>query len=92
MTRHVHPVHIRISGWRYAGWRGTFYPQGLRRADELQFATRAVQTIEINGTHYSLQAPDSYARWYGATPTGFLFSINGARYLTHMLSANVPLS
>lgn len=85
MTRHAHPVHIGISGWRYAGWRGTFYPKGLRQADELSFAARAVQTIEINGTHYSLQSPDSFARWYDATPAGFVFSVKGARYLTHML-------
>ncbi|QYD72274.1 DUF72 domain-containing protein [Paraburkholderia edwinii] len=78
-------LHIGISGWRYEGWRGTFYPKGLRQADELQFASRAVQTIEINGTHYSLQSLNSYRKWYDETPDGFVFSVKGARYLTHML-------
>ncbi|WP_345817171.1 DUF72 domain-containing protein (plasmid) [Paraburkholderia sp. PREW-6R] len=84
-NRHTPHTRIGISGWRYAGWRGTFYPQGLRQADELAFASRAVQTIEINGTHYSLQSPSSYRQWYEATPDRFVFSLKGARYLTHML-------
>jgi uncharacterized protein YecE (DUF72 family) len=84
ITRSVH-LHIGISGWRYDGWRGTFYPKGLRQADELQFASRAVRTIEINGTHYSLQSLGSYRKWYDETPDGFVFSVKGARYLTHML-------
>jgi uncharacterized protein YecE (DUF72 family) len=78
-------VRIGISGWRYDGWRGTFYPQGLRQADELRYASRAVAAIEINGTHYSLQPLASYQRWYDETPDDFLFGIKGARYLTHML-------
>ena len=47
-------IRIGISGWNYGGWRGTFYPRGLRHADELFFASRQIDTIEINGTHYSL--------------------------------------
>ncbi|WP_246641935.1 DUF72 domain-containing protein [Paraburkholderia edwinii] len=85
MTPRGGNLHIGISGWRYEGWRGTFYPKGLRQADELQFASRAVQTIEINGTHYSLQSLNSYRKWYDETPDGFVFSVKGARYLTHML-------
>lgn len=78
-------IHIGISGWRYAGWRGVFYPQGLAQARELAFASRAVDTIEINGSHYSLQTIGSYRSWYEATPDGFIFSVKGPRYLTHML-------
>ncbi|WP_083615496.1 DUF72 domain-containing protein [Paraburkholderia sp. SOS3] len=85
MTTRNAKIQIGISGWRYEGWRGTFYPKGLRQADELQFASRAVQTIEINGTHYSLQSLDSYRKWYDETPDDFVFSVKGARYLTHML-------
>lgn len=78
-------IRIGISGWRYAGWRGVFYPKGLAQARELAFASRAVDTIEINGSHYSLQTVDSYRAWHDATPEGFVFSVKGPRYLTHML-------
>lgn len=77
-------IHIGISGWRYAPWRGVFYPKGLRQADELQFASRALPTIEINGSFYALQRPASYAAWYEATPPGFVFSVKGNRYITHI--------
>ncbi|TWG88411.1 uncharacterized protein YecE (DUF72 family) [Cupriavidus gilardii J11] len=78
-------IRIGISGWRYEGWRGVFYPKGLAQARELEFASRAVQTIEINGSHYSLQTIDSYRAWHDATPDDFVFSVKGPRYLTHML-------
>ena len=78
-------IHIGISGWRYAGWRGVFYPKGLRQASELAYASRAVDTIEINGSHYSLQTIDSYRSWHDAVPEDFVFSVKGPRYLTHML-------
>ncbi|WP_116134805.1 DUF72 domain-containing protein [Trinickia diaoshuihuensis] len=78
-------ILIGISGWRYAGWRGVFYPKGLSQARELAYASRAVDTIEINGSHYSLQTIGSYRSWYEATPEHFVFSVKGPRYLTHML-------
>ncbi|SEJ17329.1 DUF72 domain-containing protein [Paraburkholderia diazotrophica] len=78
-------IRIGISGWRYSGWRGVFYPEGLAQKRELEFASRAVDTIEINGSHYSLQTVESYLSWYDATPRNFLFSVKGPRYLTHML-------
>jgi uncharacterized protein YecE (DUF72 family) len=83
----AHMTHIRIgiSGWRYAGWRNTFYPPKLAQRRELEFASRQVQTIEINGSHYALQSPQSYANWCEATPRDFVFSVKGPRYLTHML-------
>jgi uncharacterized protein YecE (DUF72 family) len=77
-------VWIGISGWRYAPWRGVFYPPDLTQGRELEFASRALPTIEINGSFYSLQRPESYARWYRETPAGFLFSVKGGRYITHM--------
>ncbi|WP_040263065.1 DUF72 domain-containing protein [Pseudomonas massiliensis] len=76
-------IRIGISGWRYAPWRGDFYPKGLAQANELAFASRAVRAIEINGSFYALQAPDRYAQWYTATPQGFMFSVKGPRYVTH---------
>ncbi|MGF6855279.1 uncharacterized protein YecE (DUF72 family) [Paraburkholderia sp. CI3] len=78
-------VRIGISGWRYQGWRGSFYPEDLKHAAELQYASALFGTIEINGTHYSLQSLGSWQRWYAQTPDGFVFGIKGARYLTHML-------
>lgn len=77
-------IQIGISGWLYGGWRGSFYPKGLRHRDELSYASRHFDTIEINGTHYSLQRPDSFARWRDETPAGFTFAVKGSRFITHM--------
>src|SRR3954465_15921505 len=77
-------IRIGISGWRYAGWRGVFYPPGLPQRRELEFASRAVPTIEINGSFYSLQRPECYDSWYHQTPEDFVFSVKGGRYITHM--------
>lgn len=77
-------TRIGISGWRYEPWRGVFYPQGLRQDRELEFASRAVNSIEINGSFYSLQTPESYRNWYAATPKDFVFSVKGPRFITHM--------
>jgi uncharacterized protein YecE (DUF72 family) len=78
-------IYIGISGWRYEPWRGVFYPEGLVQHSELEYASRQLPTIEINGSFYSLQRPDSYAAWYAATPPGFMFSVKGNRFLTHIL-------
>ena len=76
-------IRIGISGWRYEPWRGVFYPEDLVQARELEFASRALPTIEINGSFYALQRPESYAAWYEATPPGFMFSVKGNRFITH---------
>ena len=78
-------IRIGISGWRYAPWRGVFYPKTLTQNRELEFASRVLPTIEINGSFYSLQRPESYAAWYAATPPNFVFSVKGNRYITHIL-------
>ena len=78
-------IHIGISGWRYEPWRGVFYPAGLVQARELDYASRFLPTIEINGSFYSLQKPSSYAAWYAAAPPGFIFAVKGNRFITHML-------
>ncbi len=81
-----HPVaRIGISGWRYAPWRGDFYPKGLPQRRELEFASRQLDTIELNGTFYSLQKPEYFAAWRDATPDGFVFSVKGGRFVTHLL-------
>ncbi|RPE81869.1 DUF72 domain-containing protein [Vulcaniibacterium tengchongense] len=78
-------VRIGISGWRYAPWRGVFYPEDLAQRRELEFASRVFASIEINGTFYSLQRPESYRRWHDETPDDFVFAIKGSRYITHRL-------
>lgn len=78
-------IRTGISGWRYAGWRNAFYPPQLPQARELAFASRALQTIEINGSHYALQTPASYRSWYEATPPQFMFSVKAPRFITHIL-------
>lgn len=88
-------IRIGISGWRYAPWRGKFYPQGLRQADELAYASGKFSTIEINGTFYSLQRPEFFARWRDTTPPGFLFAVKGPRFITHikrLKDADAPLA
>jgi uncharacterized protein YecE (DUF72 family) len=77
-------MRIGISGWNYNGWRGIFYPRDLPHRRELEFASRSVNSIEINGSFYSLQRPSNYQTWYAQTPPGFLFSVKGARFITHM--------
>jgi uncharacterized protein YecE (DUF72 family) len=77
-------IHIGISGWRYKGWRGVFYPPKLPQRQELEFASRRFDTIELNGSFYSLQRPESFSRWYAETPQDFIFSVKGSRYITHM--------
>ncbi len=77
-------ARIGISGWRYAGWRGDFYPKGLRQADELRFVGERLRTVEINGTFYSLQRPESFRRWRADVPDDFVFAVKGGRFITHM--------
>ncbi|MGA7157369.1 MAG: DUF72 domain-containing protein [Acidobacteriaceae bacterium] len=77
-------IRIGISGWRYAGWRGVFYPPKLPQRRELEFAAERFRSIEINGTHYSLQRPEFFARWAEETPDEFVFAVKGSRFITHM--------
>ncbi|GAA5482969.1 DUF72 domain-containing protein [Haloferula sargassicola] len=84
MNRVARRCRIGISGWTYPPWRGGFYPEDLRHKDELHFASRQVNTIEINGTFYSLQRPESFRKWREETPDDFVFSIKGGRFITHI--------
>ena len=78
-------IRVGISGWRYAPWRGVFYPAGLAQRRELEFCGAHFSSVEINGSFYSLQRPEYYEAWYRETPPGFLFAVKGSRYITHML-------
>jgi uncharacterized protein YecE (DUF72 family) len=84
MTQRSGHIRIGLSGWKYPGWRGRFYPKGLRQKDELAYAARHVDTIEINGTFYSLQRPELFAAWRNAVPEDFVFAVKGSRFITHM--------
>ncbi len=77
-------IRIGISGWQYAPWRGTFYPKNLPQRRELEYASGVLPIIEINGTFYALQKPQSYAKWYAETPADFVFSLKGPRFITHL--------
>ncbi|WP_374010234.1 DUF72 domain-containing protein [Leifsonia sp. LS-T14] len=78
-------ARIGISGWTYAPWRGVFYPPKLQHRLELQYASEQLDSIEINGSFYSLQRPSSYRTWAEHTPDEFVFSVKGGRYITHIL-------
>ena len=81
---------IGISGWTYAGWRRLFYPEGLPVRQELPFAARQFNAIEINGTFYRLQRPENFATWLDVTPDGFRFAVKGSRFITHMKQLRDP--
>ena len=77
-------LRVGISGWRYGPWRKKFYPEKLPQKSELNFASRCLNSIEINGSFYSLQRPSSYKKWHDETPDDFVFSLKGSRFITHM--------
>lgn len=85
-------VLIGVSGWRYAPWRGRFYPKGLPQKDELAHLATIFPSVEINGTFYSLQLPDSFRQWFAATPDDFVFAVKGPRFLTHMKRLRDPVA
>ena len=88
MTISEGQARIGISGWRYAPWRGVFYPAGLPQRAELAYAASQVNSAEINGSFYSLQRPSSWLAWHAQTPADFVFAVKGPRYITHMLKLN----
>ena len=77
-------IRTGIGGWTYPDWRkGNFYPEGLAQKRELEFASRVLGTIEINGTAHSLQKPETFRKWREATPDGFVFAVKGSSYVTN---------
>jgi len=75
---------VGVSGWTYPPWRGDFYPKGLRQREELAYAASRLTSIEINGSFYALQKPESYRKWRDQTPEGFVFAVKGSRFISHM--------
>jgi uncharacterized protein YecE (DUF72 family) len=78
-------IRIGVSGWTYTPWRGNFYPPGLPQARELEFAARQFNALEINGTFYGMQVPQSFRNWALRAPDDFVYAVKGPRFLTHML-------
>jgi len=77
-------VRIGISGWTYPRWRGTFYPRGLPQRQELRYAAERMNSVEINGSFYSLQRRSSFEAWAASVPEDFVFAVKGGRFITHM--------
>ena len=76
-------IFIGIGGWTYADWRGPFYPEGLTQKHELEYAASKLTSIEINGTFYGSQKPESFRKWHDETPEDFVFALKGPRFATN---------
>ena len=76
-------IYVGIGGWVFEEWRDNFYPKGLSQKRELEYASRKLTAIEINGTYYGSQKPDSFARWHDETPEDFVFTLKGPRFATN---------
>ncbi len=83
MTKKTGSIRIGVGGWTYPPWRGVFYPDTLTQSKELHYASRQLSSIEINGTFYRTQTPQSYRKWASETPDDFVFSLKGPRYATN---------
>ncbi|MBV9847013.1 MAG: DUF72 domain-containing protein [Kutzneria sp.] len=77
-------IRVGTSGWVYPEWRGVFYPKGLPQRRELEYLSRRVNSIEINGSFYSLRQPSNYRAWAATTPDDFVFAVKGIRQVTHV--------
>lgn len=75
-------IRAGIGGWTYPPWRGSIYPHGLTQARELEYASRHLTSIEINGTFYRTQSPATFRKWAAETPEGFVFTVKAPRYAT----------
>jgi uncharacterized protein YecE (DUF72 family) len=76
-------IFVGIGGWTYEPWRGVFYPEGLSQKRELEFASRQLTSIEINGTYYSTFKPPTWAKWRDETPDSFVFAVKASRFCTN---------
>lgn len=78
----THHIRVGVGGWTFEPWRDNFYPAGLRQTGELAFASRALTAIEVNGTYYGTQKPETFAKWAAETPEGFVFTLKAPRFAT----------
>lgn len=84
MNAELAELRIGVSGWSYDTWRGRFYPEDLPQRRLLEYVSREVNSVEINGSFYSLQRPATYRSWYEQVPDDFVFAVKGSRFITHM--------
>lgn len=85
-------IRVGIGGWTFAPWEGSFYPSDLPKKQQLEYASSLLRTIEINGTYYRGQTPETFAKWASQTPDGFVFSVKASRFVTNrkMLAEAAP--
>ena len=76
-------IYVGIGGWVFEEWRDNFYPKGLSQKRELEYASGKLTAIEVNGTYYGAQRPESFARWHDETPDAFIFTLKGPRFATN---------
>ncbi len=76
-------IRVGIGGWTYEPWRGVFYPEDLAQKRELEYASRQMTSIEVNGTYYGSQKPESFAKWHDETPDDFVFALKAPRFATN---------
>ena len=76
-------IYVGIGGWVFPEWRDNFYPKGLSQKRELEYASSKLTAIEVNGTYYGSQKPESFRKWHDETPEGFVFALKGPRFATN---------
>ncbi|UXH77892.1 DUF72 domain-containing protein [Roseateles amylovorans] len=76
-------IRVGIGGWNFEPWRETFYPKDLPASRELEYASRRLTAIEVNGTYYSTMKPATFAKWRDTAPEGFVFSLKANRFATN---------
>ena len=93
MAKKTGKIYVGIGGWTFAPWRGVFYPEKLPQAKELEYAANHLTSIEINGTYYGSQKPESFRKWAREVPDGFIFSVKGPRFATNrrVLAIALPI-
>jgi uncharacterized protein YecE (DUF72 family) len=76
-------IRVGVGGWTFELWRDNFYPRGWPVARELEYASRQLTAIEVNGTYYSLQSAATFAKWREQTPQDFVFTLKASRFATN---------
>ena len=77
-----HPIRVGVGGWSFEPWDETFYPAGLSKAKQLEYASRKLTAVEVNATYYSSFKPDTFAKWRDTTPDSYVFSLKAHRFST----------
>ncbi|GAA4303879.1 DUF72 domain-containing protein [Compostibacter hankyongensis] len=84
MGKPKHKIYTGTSGWHYKHWKGTFYPEGTRNEEQLDYYMKFFKTVELNNPFYHLPPPATFRNWNRKTPGGFVFSVKASRFITHV--------